>query len=148
MNREFIRRLSKAYSNSGLDLSVAVDVWAKEGMSSDLVKNQIFHDVGVDISPKSAEYLIKVGCGSPSHSEIVNHTRPFGKPKIKSPEVTERDSEMVKFNSKTRGDVVKVGESLYRSKTAKKYWALQEKIGENGEKSLYLVAIEDDERKK
>lgn len=149
MNREFIRRLSKAYGNAGLSLSEAVNVWAKEGMTIDAVQKQIFSDVGIEVAEKSAEYLVKTGCGTPSYSEIVNSKRPFdADKKKKTPEMSTREPEMVKLNSKTRNDVIKVGNQLYRSKSAKKYWALKEKVGENGKKELYLVAIEDAENKR
>jgi hypothetical protein len=57
-----------------------------------------------------------------------------------------KNSKKIKVTPKIRHAFERVGENLYRDKTAAKYWTLKEKVGEDGKKSVYLVAIETEDR--
>ena len=57
-----------------------------------------------------------------------------------------KNKEKIKFTPTVRMSVEKIGDNLYRSKTAgSKYWTLKEKVGEDGNKAMYLVAVEVDD---
>jgi hypothetical protein len=54
-----------------------------------------------------------------------------------------KNRDKVVFSPSVRMSVFKVDNNIYRSKTAAKYWTLKEKVGEDGNKVMYLVAIDD-----
>jgi len=54
-----------------------------------------------------------------------------------------KNRDKVVFTPSVRMSMIKVENNVYRSKTAAKYWTLKEKMGEDGNKVVYLVAIED-----
>ena len=54
-----------------------------------------------------------------------------------------KNRDKIVFTPSVRMSMIKVDKNVYRSKTAAKYWTLKEKMGEDGNKVVYLVAIED-----
>lgn len=59
-----------------------------------------------------------------------------------------RNQNRIKFTPSIRRAFERVSEHVYRDKYAAKYWTLKEKIGEDGKKAVYLVAIETDDNVK
>lgn len=59
-----------------------------------------------------------------------------------------KNRDKLKFTPSTRMAMEKIGENLYRDKIASKFWTLKERIGDDGSKQIYLVAVETDDNKK
>jgi len=58
-----------------------------------------------------------------------------------------KNRDKIKFTPTVRMAMDKVGKNLYRDKIASKYWTLKEKVGEDGKKSIFLVAVETEDKK-
>jgi hypothetical protein len=50
----------------------------------------------------------------------------------------------IKLSPAIRQSMERVGQNLFLDRKAKKYWTLKEKVGDNGSKAVYLVAVEED----
>jgi hypothetical protein len=56
-----------------------------------------------------------------------------------------RNRDKIKFTPSIRKAFERVSENIYRDKYAAKYWTLKEKMGEDGKKAIFLVAVETDD---
>lgn len=141
MDRYLVQGLLKKYASEGLDFFKAVRVWSEHKLSSADIKEQVKSDVNKDISASSAEELYHLGCSMKHDYDAA----------VKEYEVSKGRSDLTPPNYKKKhklSPAIKqsmdhLGQNLYRHKSAKTYWTLKEKVGEDGTKSIYFVAVDD-----
>jgi hypothetical protein len=167
-----IKLLSQKYAEEDLDLDKAIQVWKEARLAPENIREQVQNDVGVRISALDARELYKLGetkqtalkeFGMAEGDEkncpfyainYSNQNKNYDGMEViaKDYDVSEGRSDLIPFNLKNSKKIKvtpkirkafdRVGENLFRDKFAAKYWTLKEKIGEDGKKSVYLVAIE------
>ena len=104
------------------------------GMSSGEEKNDAFH--AVNEASKGKKY----GGG-----EVIAKDYEVSKGREELIPTNIKDRNKIKYVPSIRSAFDRVGPNMFRDKQASKYWTLKEKIGEDGKKSIYLVAVESDD---
>ena len=144
MNRELIGRLNNQYAAENLDFLKAVKIWKEANLKYDDIRDQIMSDVGRNITTAEAEELFHLGAAM--ESDYTSICKQFEVSKGRDDLIPKNIKEnKIKMSPAIRMSMEKLGQNLYRHKTAKTYWTLKEKVGANGEKSIYLVAVDEPE---
>lgn len=144
MNRELLHKLNSQYTKEGLDFMKAIRVWKKARFSSEDIKTQVATDVGSRISSIEAKELQHLGAVAEHDYNAI--AQQFEVSEGRSDLIPENIKEnKIKLSPGTKQSMEKIGQNLYRHKTAGTYWTLKEKQGDNGESAIYLVAVEEPE---
>jgi len=148
-DKETLHKLNIKYASEGLDLLKAVRTWKDLKFSSDDIRNQVLSDIGMHLADGSAQELYHLGAAMKCDYDSINKPYEVGKGREKLlPDNIKNKS--VKLSPAIKMSMERVGQNLYRDKKAKTYWTMKEKVADNGEKVIFLVAIEeqDDDVKK
>ena len=142
MDRVLLASLDNSYSKASLNLLQALRTWREARLTPDDIKDQVLSDTGRKITAVEARELHHVGTVLQYDYDSI--AKQFEVSKGREDLIPENIKEnKVKLNPAIRMSMEKVGENLYRHKTARTYWTLKEKLGDNGEKAVFLVAIDD-----
>jgi len=147
MDRKLIRGLANKYATEGLDLLQALKIWKENNLSPDNIKDQVQFDIGKKISAVDARNLYHIGSAMKYDYDTI--AKDFEVSKGREDLIPENIKEnKIKLSPAIRQSMERIGQNLFRDKKAKKYWTLKEKVGDDGQKAVYLVAIEDNSEKK
>ena len=148
MNKELVYTLNQRYVKANLNFLGALRVWNESSYTPEEIQNQIKNDIDRDVTAQEAEELYHVGASLKDNYESI----------VKPYEVSKGRADLIPANIKNKSikmspaikmAVDKIGQNLFRHKTAKTYWTMKEKTGDNGEKAIYLVAVDEpDDMKK
>ena len=142
MNKELLTRLNSKYAEEGMDLMQALRVWKESKLTPAKIRDQVRSDIRKDITSSDAVELYHLG--SSMESDYNSICKPFEVNKGREDLIPENIKEKkIKLSPSIRQSMDRVGQNLYRDKTAKTYWTLKEKIADNGDKAIYLVAVEE-----
>lgn len=149
MKRDFVNSLQRRYAAEGFDFFNVLHVWQHEKLTAEDIKEQVMFDIGRTIDAEEAVCIYKVSKDMPSaySEDLYSKEDPYKKEKKTMPENLKKDyrPRKMKFTQQIRSQMDRVDHNLFRSKVAGKYWTLKEKIGEDGKKSIFLVAVEEDD---
>ena len=148
MNKEFLSRLTNKYASEDLDLFKAIRVWKDACLTPDEIRDQVRNDTGKDITAADARELYHLGESMKHDYDSI--LKPFEVSKGREDLIPDNIyQKAIKLSPSIKLSMERIGENLYRDKTAKTYWTLKEKIADDGKKAIYLVAVEEpDELKK
>jgi hypothetical protein len=147
MNRQLLQGLNQNYVKKGLDFMQALKVWREANINPDQIVAQVKSDIDRTITAEEANELYHVGASMQYDYDYV--AKPFEVSKGREDLIPENAKQTsVRFTPMVRQSLEKIGENLYRDKKAAKYWTLKEKLGDNGEKAIFLVAVEEPEKVK
>jgi len=142
MDRYLIESLAKKYAYQGMDFNKVLSVWADSGLDINGIREQVYYDIGRRVTADEAAELYRIG--SKMLYDYTYDTADFEVSSGRSDLIPEQvKRRQMKFNPANRKLMHRVGPNLYRDKYAKRYWTLKERMGEDGRKSIYLVAIEE-----
>ena len=143
-----LHQLNIKYSSEGLDLIKAVRAWKDLQFTPDSIRDQVRNDVGTTITAADARELYHLGSSMKYDYDAIN--KPFEVSKGREKLIPDNiKNDQIKMSPAIRQSMDRLGQNLYRDKKAKTYWTLKEKVADNGDKAIYLVAIEEpDELKK
>jgi hypothetical protein len=145
-NKEF-NGLKVLYDLNNLDLDQAISVWKTAKFNADDIKEQINFDIGKIITAEEISQILKVSEVTETDS-IVNKVDPYKSTSKYIPDYIKNDERPVtlKFTSKVKNNMERVGQTTFRSKIAgiPKYWKLKNRKADDGTESVYLVAVEED----
>lgn len=150
MNKVLLNNLTQRYTKEGLDFIKALHIWKESNFTPDTIRDQVISDIGREITAADAQELYRVG--SELKDEYTAIAKPFevskGREDLIPDNIKGEDKARI-LSPSIRMSMDKVGPNLYRDKKAMTYWTMKEKMGDNGEKVVFLVAIEEpDEAKK
>jgi len=144
MDRILLASLDNSYSKASLDLLQALRAWKEARLTPDDIKDQVLSDTGKKITAVEARELHHIGTVLQYDYDSI--AKQFEVSKGREDLIPENIKEnKIKLSPAIKMSMEKVGENLYRHKTAKTYWTLKEKMGDNGDKAVFLVAIDDPE---
>lgn len=148
MNKEFLTKLNTKYASEGLNLMQALKTWRSERLNPDGIRDQVRNDIGRDITAEDARELYHLGSSMKYDYDAI--AKDFEVSKGREDLIPENfHTKSIQLSPSVKLSMERIGQNLYRDKKAKKYWTLKEKIGDGGQKAIYLVAVEEpDELKK
>jgi hypothetical protein len=149
MNRELLNQLNSKYAQEHMDLMQALYIWNEARLSPNDIRDQVRNDIGRKITSAEAVELYHMGASIKSDYDTL--VKPYEVSKGRDDLIPDNiKNKSIKMSPSIRVSMERIGSNLFRDKKAKTYWTMKEKIGDNGEKSIFLVAIDepDDEKKK
>jgi hypothetical protein len=142
MDTSLMQSLNAKYTKGSMDFLKALRVWREARLTPNDIKDQVFDDVGKIITSIEAKELYRIGAVMQYDYDSI--AKQFEVSKGRDDLIPENIKEnKIKLSPAIKMSMEKVGVNLYRHKTAKTYWTMKEKLGDNGEKAIYLVAIDD-----
>lgn len=142
MNTNLMHSLNTTYTKKGMDILKALRVWREARLTPDDIKSQVFNDSGRRINAIEARELHHIGTAMQYDYDSV--AKQFEVSKGRDDLIPENiKGNKIKLSPAIKMSMEKIGQNLYRHKTARTYWTLKEKQGDNGDKSLFLVAVDD-----
>jgi len=137
-----LHQLNIKYSSEGLDLIKAVRAWKDLQFTPDSIRDQVRSDVGTTITAEASRELYHLGSSMKHDYDAI--VKPYEISKGREKLIPENfKNEQRKLSPAIRQSMERLGQNLYRDKKAKTYWTLKEKVADNGDKAIYLVAIEE-----
>ena len=142
VNKLTLHQLNLKYASEGLDLLKAVRAWKDLQFTSDSIRDQVRNDVGTTITASDARELYHLGSSMKYDYDAM--AKPYEVSKGREKLIPDNiKNEQRKLSPAVKMSMERLGQNLYRDKKAKTYWTLKEKVADNGEKAVYLVAIEE-----
>ena len=147
MDRKLIQGLGNKYATEGLDLFKALRAWKESKLTPDGIRDQVRFDVGKVITAADARELYHIGSAMKYDYDTI--AKEFEVSKGRDDLIPDNiKQDKIKLSPAIRQSMERIGQNLYRDKKAKKYWTLKEKVGDDGQKAIYLVAVEEVAEKK
>jgi len=140
MRKELMYKLNNCYTKEGMNFFEAIRAWRKERLTPENIRLQVEYDIGKSITGVEARELYHVG-ESMQHdfdSTISQFEISEGRSDLIPENIKEKK---IKLSPAIKQSMERLGQNLYRDKKAGTYWTLKEKVGDGGEKVVYLVAI-------
>ena len=142
VNKLTLHQLNLRYASEGLDLLKAIRAWKDLQFTPDSIRDQVRNDVGTTITASDARELYHLGSSMKYDYDAM--AKPYEVSKGREKLIPDNiKNEQVKLSPAIKMSMERLGQNLYRDKKAKTYWTLKEKVADNGEKAVYLVAIEE-----
>lgn len=142
VNKLTLHQLNLKYASEGLDLLKAIRAWKDLQFTPDSIRDQVRNDVGTTITASDARELYHLGSSMKYDYDAM--TKPYEVSKGREKLIPDNiKNEQRKLSPAIKMSMERLGQNLYRDKKAKTYWTLKEKVADNGEKAVYLVAIEE-----
>ena len=142
MDRELIQKLHHLYKKANLDVLKAVRTWADLEFSPGMIAEQVNNDIQRTVTAKEAEELYHLGTSMRHDYEVIAKDYEVSKGRDDLiPENIKQDK--IKLSPAIRMAMDRVGANLFRHKTARTYWTMKEKLGDNGSREVYLVAVDE-----
>jgi len=142
VNKLTLHQLNLKYASEGLDLLKAVRAWKDLQFTPDSIRDQVRNDVGTTITASDARELYHLGSSMKYDYDAM--AKPYEVSKGREKLIPDNiKNEQRKLSPAVKMSMERLGQNLYRDKKAKTYWTLKEKVADNGEKAVYLVAIEE-----
>ncbi len=147
MNKELLYQLQASYTKENLDLMGALKVWREANLSPSAIRDQVRNDIGRGITAAEAAELYHIGESMKSDYDTFakQYEVSKGRDDLIPPAVKDRS---IKLTPSIKMSMERVGQNMFRDKVAKTYWTMKEKIGDDGSKSIFLVAIDEPDEKK
>jgi hypothetical protein len=142
VNKLTLHQLNLKYASEGLDLLKAIRAWKDLQFTPDSIRDQVRNDVGTTITASDARELYHLGSSMKYDYDAM--AKPYEVSKGREKLIPDNiKNEQRKLSPAIKMSMERLGQNLYRDKKAKTYWTLKEKVADNGEKAVYLVAIEE-----
>jgi len=142
INKLTLHQLNIRYASEGLDLIKAIRAWKDLRLTPDGIRDQIRNDIGTTITAIDAREIYHLGSAMKYDYDSI--CKPFEVSKGREELLPDNiRNDKIKLSPAIKMSMERLGQNLYRDKKAKTYWTLKEKVADNGEKAVYLVAIEE-----
>jgi len=143
MTHEFLDELKEQYNKEGLDFENALITWKNSKLTPSQIQAQIKFDIRRSISSTDSRALHRLGSSALDNYTTLPSVFEVSKGKEDLIPENIKDRQKIRLSPTTRMSLEKIGQNLYRDKIAR-YWTLKERTDGNGEKVVYLVAVDDD----
>lgn len=134
-SRQFLMDLNNRYAKEQLNLMEALRVWKTARLTPTMIRDQVANDVEKRISLAEAKLLYKIGTDV---SQGISYEDPYIVAEIKDDELPNT----IKLTASVRNSLEKVGQNLYRTKTASTLWKIDMKILDDGQQIPYLIRVD------